>query len=119
MLKDSRHRQVGYSMGISPKTVANYLATIRDKLKPAFDLHFLVSKLRVKSQFSFKVIQFPLLRIKLYHDFVSIIQHLSCTLFLKYIMFYLIFKNPISNFENFLLKRINDRFMEKTTNNAF
>lgn len=52
MISDYRHKQIAATLGVSPKTVANYLASIRDKLKPQFEIYTVLSALRAQRQCS-------------------------------------------------------------------
>jgi hypothetical protein len=50
MMSDYRHKQIAATLGISPKTVANYLSSIRDKLKPEFEIYTVLRILRTQQQ---------------------------------------------------------------------
>jgi len=53
MIKDSRHKSVAKVLEISPKTVAGYSYSIKDKLKPNIDIYMVVSNLRDYQQWHF------------------------------------------------------------------
>jgi hypothetical protein len=46
MLRDTRHKQVAEALSVSPKTVASYLSSIRDKLNPTCDIYDILNILR-------------------------------------------------------------------------
>jgi predicted DNA-binding protein (UPF0251 family) len=50
MGRDYRHKQIAENLKVSPKTVANYLSSIRDKLRPPFEIHTVLRALRSQQQ---------------------------------------------------------------------
>jgi DNA-binding CsgD family transcriptional regulator len=48
MLQDYRHRKIAESLSVSAKTVANYISSLKDKLKLGVDIYTVLSALRAQ-----------------------------------------------------------------------